>query len=64
MEQQKAQTEEQKKEFKMTNKLFSETNEEFKIACEVAGVKPTTRQASKWRSRKGKAWDDGRVSVA
>ena len=64
MEQRKSQTEDQKSEFKMTNKIFSETNDEFKTACEIAGVKPTPRQASKWRSRKGRAWDRGRIQVA
>lgn len=31
-------------------------NELFRIACDLAGVQPTRRQASKWRNRKGKAY--------
>jgi hypothetical protein len=40
----------------MTNKEFAAQDESFKVACEQAGVQPTKRQASKWRSKKGKAW--------
>ena len=40
----------------MTNKDFAEKDEPFKKACEQAGVKPTKRQASKWRRNKGKAY--------
>jgi hypothetical protein len=40
----------------MTNKEFAETNKAFQKACENAGVKPTPRQASKYRNKKGKAW--------
>jgi hypothetical protein len=64
MEKSKSQTDEQKKESRTTNKAFSENNDGFKAACEVAGVNPTVRQASKWRLKKGKAWNDGRVPVA
>lgn len=39
-----------------TNEKFSKTNEEFKKACEEANIKPTKRQASKWRDEKGLAW--------
>jgi hypothetical protein len=45
------------KEEKMTNSKFSRTNQEFKDSCSRANIEPTTRQASKWRSKKGKAWD-------
>ena len=45
----------------ITNKVFAEKNQEFKTACEIAGVKATTRQASKWRKRKGWAWIKGRL---
>ncbi len=41
-----------------TNKHFAEHNEPFKQACEKAGLKSTTRQASKWRMQKGKAWKE------
>lgn len=40
----------------MTNKEFAEKDESFKVACERVGVKPTRRQASKWRMKKGKAY--------
>ena len=40
-----------------TNKEFAVQNEAFKDACEKSKVDPTSRQASKWRSKKGKAWD-------
>jgi len=62
MEHEKTQTEEQRTEFRMTNKRFSETNKEFLAACELSEVKPTPRQASKWRQKKGKAWACGRVA--
>jgi len=38
-----------------TNKNFTK-NQEFEKACEEAGIKPTKRQASKWRNEKGLAW--------
>ena len=60
MEQQKSQTEEQKQESRTTNRQFAEKNEPFKQACEKAEVKNTGRQASKWRMKKGKAWNEGR----
>lgn len=41
---------------KLTNKKFSETIYEFIKACEEAEIKPTIRQASKWRNKKGLAW--------
>ena len=28
----------------------------FKTACEVAGVEPTRRQASRWNMKRGSAW--------
>ncbi|KKM94612.1 hypothetical protein LCGC14_1196550 [marine sediment metagenome] len=40
----------------MTNRKFAKTNKRFVEACESAEVKPTVRQASKWRREKGKAW--------
>lgn len=40
----------------MTNQKFAAENEVFQKACEAAGVKPTARQASKWRMGKGAAW--------
>lgn len=44
----------------MTNKEYSETNQELIKACEKVNIPATTRQASKWRRKKGKAWKDGR----
>ena len=41
----------------LTNKQFAESNAEFQAACEKAGIKPTARQASKFRNRHGAAWD-------
>jgi len=40
----------------MTNKEFSKTNSQFKEACGLAGIDPTTRHASKWRRKTGKAF--------
>ena len=41
---------------KMTNKEFAEKDDKFKSVCEKLGIKPTVRQASKWRNKKGVAW--------
>jgi hypothetical protein len=40
----------------MTNKEFALQNQVFRKACEIAKVKPTRRQASKWLNRKGSAY--------
>lgn len=40
----------------MSNKKFSVTIKVFKEHCEKAGVKPTARQASKWRRKVGRAY--------
>lgn len=40
----------------MTNKEFAETNAHFRRVCRAANVEPTTRQASKYRNRKGSAF--------
>lgn len=42
----------------MDNYEFSKTDLLFKKACELAGVKATTRQASKWRNKKGRAFEE------
>jgi hypothetical protein len=60
MEKEKSQTEEQKQESRTTNVQFAEKNDEFRVACEKVEIKPTGRQASKWRMKKGKAWQEGR----
>ena len=39
-----------------TNAEFAETNNHFRHACDIAGIKPTKRQASKFRNgRRGLA---------
>jgi hypothetical protein len=40
----------------MTNKEFARTDNVFKLACELAKVEPTSRQASKYRNRRGRAY--------
>ena len=37
------------------NKMFAEQDPTFKKACELAKIKATKRQASKWRNGKGLA---------
>ena len=46
---------------KVTNKEFASKDKSFRYCCEAAGVEPTKRQASKFRMKKGKAWNNGRV---
>ncbi|MFA7287264.1 MAG: hypothetical protein WC055_00130 [Melioribacteraceae bacterium] len=41
----------------MNNKTFSNTVKSFQAACEKAGIKPTKRQASKWRNKTGMAFN-------
>jgi hypothetical protein len=38
------------------NKDFAESNAEFRLACDDAKIPPTTRQASKWRNKRGLAY--------
>ena len=38
-----------------TNQEFARTDRVFKMACELANIKPTARQASKFRNCKGTA---------
>lgn len=38
------------------NAQFAAEDQTFKSACSKAGVKPTARQASKWRNNKGSAF--------
>lgn len=45
---------------RVTNKKFVEVDKVFISACERAGIKPTSRQASKWRNKKGLAFKSGR----
>lgn len=46
-----------------TNKLFSETEIVFRKACKLAGVEPTTRQASRFRNKKGSAFRFRRQAI-
>lgn len=45
-----------KKIAKETNRAFARTNKAFLLACEKARIPPTKRQASKFRSRRGLAY--------
>jgi len=45
-----------KPKYAIKNELFAQENVIFKKACELAGVKNTTRMASKWRNKKGSAY--------
>jgi len=47
----------------MNNREFAEKDEQFKKCCELAKVKPTKRQASKFRRGKGLAYKakEGRI---
>lgn len=40
----------------VSNALFAKTDKTFIAACELAGVQPTQRQASKYRNDRGKAF--------
>ena len=46
--------------YDLCNEKFSKENMEFQSACDKAGVKPTARQASKWRNKKGLAYTKGK----
>lgn len=48
----------------MTHREFAGTNEVFKLACELAKVKPTVRQASKFRSKRGSAYTFKKETVS
>lgn len=43
---------------KMNNNEFSANVKTFKASCEKAGIKPTKRQASKWRRKTGLAYNN------
>jgi len=45
---------------RVTNTKFAETNREFQKAYAKVSLKPTSRQASKWRRQMGQAWKEGR----
>lgn len=40
----------------MTNREFARNDELFNMACKLAGLPPTARQASKYRSGFGRAY--------
>jgi len=40
----------------VTNAKFATIDKLFKAACSLAGVEPTTRQAAKYRNKKGSAY--------
>jgi hypothetical protein len=44
----------------LLNKEFAQKDQAFINACEKVGIKPTKRQASKWRAGKGLAYKKGR----
>ena len=49
-------SEETKVEQGTTHREFAQTNEQFQQACSLAGVQPTKRQAAKWRTGRGLAF--------
>jgi hypothetical protein len=42
------------------NREYAATNDYFKRCCAAAGIQPTSRQASKFRNKHGKAWEASR----
>ncbi len=40
----------------ITNAEFAHTDELFRMACQLAGIAPSKRQASKYRAGLGKAY--------
>jgi len=46
----------------MTNREFSQQNQDFISACIRAQIPATKRQASKWRRRVGKAWKEWQIN--
>ena len=42
--------------YEVPNRVFATRDKMFLGACQKVGIPPTTRQASKWRNKKGKAW--------
>lgn len=53
-------TEKKKSTKTLTNAKFAQRDESFMKACSKVGIPPTSRQASKWRMKKGLAWKKGR----
>ena len=46
--------------YDICNEKFAKQDNAFISACEKVGIKPSSRQASKWRNKKGKAYLEGR----
>jgi len=40
----------------ITNEAFANNDRVFRKACELAGIQPTKRQASKYKNKKGLAY--------
>ena len=51
-------------QYKVPNVELAESNWMFRLACELAKVPPTKRQASKWRNRRGLAYAQRNAAVA
>ena len=49
-------TKKTKKSNVMTNREFADKDQNFKDACENARCEPTSRQAAKFRNKKGTAY--------
>lgn len=41
----------------MNNRVFAEKDQAFIAFCDALGIKPTKRQASKFRAKKGKVYE-------
>lgn len=50
--------------YEQCNDKFSKENQEFQDACNNVNIKPTRRQASKWRRKLCKAYMEGRKNNA
>jgi len=48
---------------RVTNAEFAKSDTGFQEACEKAGIKPTTRQAAKWRRKEGLAYKAKNITV-
>ena len=49
-----------KHKYDICNEKFAKEDSAFNQACEKVGIKPTARQASKCRNKKGSAYLQGR----
>jgi len=48
----------------LTNSMFKEADDYFKKCCEAVDLTPSTRQASKFRNNRGKAYTEGRNMIS